>query len=375
MGHIPKAHDAGSHDQPMTPAIQRVVDEFDKRARDAAAMPAGCPTPSECRGSVCHGECLAATFDAWWDSTGTKSTPETYAGWENSCRRAWNAGQAALAAAPHDGWAPVVPRACIKPTHEAADAFWRYWRENGETHKHGYYESTWGAINAALAHGYTPPAPAPQPIANHAPGYCPHCKEYTIEEPLPAQQPSEEVVSALRDCLSQIDMAACYASEEGIKSTADALLMIGMHARRALALLATSTEIVAKAAAPQGEPVAWRDPTNTDPGQGCTYDKAKRNNWPHLYAQPLYAAQPSAWISCDERMPDPGQEVLVWLATPPCKGCGNVVMDCWDEEHEALVSFSTMTAPVGMGWDSGLDWSEITHWMPIPPAPVAKDGE
>ena len=34
--------------------------------------------------------------------------------------------------------------------HEAADAFWKYWRENGETHKHGYYESTWGAINRAL---------------------------------------------------------------------------------------------------------------------------------------------------------------------------------------------------------------------------------
>ncbi len=34
--------------------------------------------------------------------------------------------------------------------HKAADAFWKYWKENGETHKHGYYESTWGAINAAL---------------------------------------------------------------------------------------------------------------------------------------------------------------------------------------------------------------------------------
>ena len=39
----------------------------------------------------------------------------------------------------------------ITPIHEAADAFWKYWRENGETHAHGYYESTWGAINAALA--------------------------------------------------------------------------------------------------------------------------------------------------------------------------------------------------------------------------------
>ncbi len=34
--------------------------------------------------------------------------------------------------------------------HHVADAFWKYWRENGETHKHGYYESTWGAIFAAL---------------------------------------------------------------------------------------------------------------------------------------------------------------------------------------------------------------------------------
>lgn len=34
--------------------------------------------------------------------------------------------------------------------HRAADAFWQYWRENGETHKHGYYESTWGGINAAI---------------------------------------------------------------------------------------------------------------------------------------------------------------------------------------------------------------------------------
>lgn len=42
-------------------------------------------------------------------------------------------------------------RIFINPEHEAADAFWRYWKENGETHKHGYYESTWGAINAALA--------------------------------------------------------------------------------------------------------------------------------------------------------------------------------------------------------------------------------
>ena len=37
-----------------------------------------------------------------------------------------------------------------KDCHRAADAFWEYWNANGETHKHGYYESTWGAINRAL---------------------------------------------------------------------------------------------------------------------------------------------------------------------------------------------------------------------------------
>lgn len=49
--------------------------------------------------------------------------------------------------------------------HKAADAFWKYWNENGETHKHGYYESTWGAINRALRtvgvvrHQYRTPTP------------------------------------------------------------------------------------------------------------------------------------------------------------------------------------------------------------------------
>ena len=69
----------------------------------------------------------------------------------------------ALDKQPQGEWQPVPPRACIKPTHEAANAFWLYWRENGETHKHGFYESTWGAINAALAHGWNPPALAAAP--------------------------------------------------------------------------------------------------------------------------------------------------------------------------------------------------------------------
>ena len=39
--------------------------------------------------------------------------------------------------------------------HEAADAFWKTWEENHG--KHGYYESTWMAINAAIKKvGVTP---------------------------------------------------------------------------------------------------------------------------------------------------------------------------------------------------------------------------
>jgi len=52
---------------------------------------------------------------------------------------------------PKGEWSPVPPRSCINPTHEAADAFWSHWRMCGEQMRHGYYESTWGAINAALA--------------------------------------------------------------------------------------------------------------------------------------------------------------------------------------------------------------------------------
>jgi hypothetical protein len=54
--------------------------------------------------------------------------------------------------------------------HRAADAFWQYWRENGETHRHGYYESTWGAINQAIKlvgvipYGYGEPLATLEPM-------------------------------------------------------------------------------------------------------------------------------------------------------------------------------------------------------------------
>ena len=32
------------------------------------------------------------TFDLWWETVGVTNTPETYRGWEASCRESWEAG-------------------------------------------------------------------------------------------------------------------------------------------------------------------------------------------------------------------------------------------------------------------------------------------
>jgi hypothetical protein len=43
-----------------------------------------------------------------------------------------------------------IPPKGTQFSQDAADEFWRVWNENGPTCKHGYYESTWMAIWAAL---------------------------------------------------------------------------------------------------------------------------------------------------------------------------------------------------------------------------------
>lgn len=103
-------------------------------------------------------------------------------------------------------------------------------------------------------------------------------------------------------------------------------------------------------------------------------------------AQPAPAAEPlglpggghsvagaPGWIACAERMPPQGDVVLVWLTKPPYPFDGKyrVAFDCWDEQHESLMSFSTVTIPVGPGWDSGTDCDHISHWMPLPAPPDA----
>ena len=36
------------------------------------------------------------------------------------------------------------------------------------------------------------------------------------------------------------------------------------------------------------EPVAWRDPSNINPGQSVTFERSKHERWPHIYSEPLY---------------------------------------------------------------------------------------
>jgi hypothetical protein len=62
-------------------------------------------------------------------------------------------------------------------------------------------------------------------------------------------------------------------------------------------LLGVATVRVESAASPasatkerEPTPVAWYQPDNRNPGQSVTFDKAKRDRWPHLFPVPLYAS-------------------------------------------------------------------------------------
>ena len=76
--------------------------------------------------------------------------------------------------------------------------------------------------------------------------------------------------------------------------------MRSVHANTAAAWqrLTDRLESLAKAPPPADaasmqmpEPAAWRDPTNLQPSQGCTYMRAIHEKWPHIYREPLYTEQ------------------------------------------------------------------------------------
>ena len=76
------------------------------------------------------------------------------------------------------------------------------------------------------------------------------------------------------------------------------------------------------------------------------------------------------WVSVQERMPPIGVEVLVYSKSPRWHA-PHISFDIWDEQHEAPVSFSSATIPVGLGWNDHDDFESVTHWMPLPAPPKA----
>jgi hypothetical protein len=80
------------------------------------------------------------------------------------------------------------------------------------------------------------------------------------------------------------------------------------------------------------------------------------------------ASIPSAWISVEDRMPEPDTgEVLVWLTGGRC------AFDEWHMYHEDPLGLSTTyTMEMGLMWRD-YDFDEVTHWMPLPEPPCARD--
>lgn len=76
------------------------------------------------------------------------------------------------------------------------------------------------------------------------------------------------------------------------------------------------------------------------------------------------------WVSVQERMPPIGVEVLVYSKSPRWHA-PHISFDIWDEQHEAPVSFSSATIPVGLGWNDHDDFESVTHWAPLPEPPKA----
>ena len=88
---------------------------------------------------------------------------------------------------------------------------------------------------------------------------------------------------------------------EVMQQALDALEAFGYHGRSEI-WTQTITALRARLAEPEPEPVVWRDPSNSNPGQGCTYDKATHEQWPHIFSQPLYAGPFSRRPLTDEEI-------------------------------------------------------------------------
>jgi hypothetical protein len=86
----------------------------------------------------------------------------------------------------------------------------------------------------------------------------------------------------------------------------------------------------------------------------------------HATSEPMVSPT-LAWISVEDRMPEPGTDCLVvlcWDDQQPYIG-----IDTWDEQHEAPLSFSSATICTGLAWNEH-DFDEISHWIPLSALPA-----
>ena len=90
---------------------------------------------------------------------------------------------------------------------------------------------------------------------------------------------------------------------------------------------------------------------------------------PYGPAEPTLAATQAgdAWISVQDRMPSDESVVMAWNGD-------SIVFERWMERHESPVEWSSVTVPIGKAWDEH-EFEEITHWMPLPPAPTTTRSE
>ena len=104
-----------------------------------------------------------------------------------------------------------------------------------------------------------------------------------------------EIIKALEDMEHEIERLTDLVEEQRLTIAA---LMFGAGddgttpvIRRLAAVEFERDTLRAELAALKAQvPVAWRDPTNMNPGQSVTFDRTKREKWPHIYSRPLFAA-------------------------------------------------------------------------------------
>ncbi len=149
-----------------------------------------------------------------------------------------------------------------------------------------------------------------------------------------------------------------------IDAYAEARHVGGCHTYNAKTAEARAKVVASLAASAGSEPMAWRDPSNMCDDQSFTLSRERAKKWPHIYKQPLYTHPSSpegmaGWISVDERLPEPGQNVAFVVRANICG------------------SFRLLNGRVlggrflpGEGFSIPGLCVDASHWMPLPAPPL-----